>query len=494
MPGSSTALGRLLFALAVAFQLLTLGRTLFHPQIDPDTWWHLRVGQWIAEQGWPPTTDPFSEHGLTTGKPWYAYSWLFDWCLFRLYGLWSWNGVVLLRALCSVSVVYAWLRLVRRREGSALWTTALYVIGYFSFFTMTLAERPWLLSITFTIWTLIVVLNLRDGHSHWSDWLLPIGYIVWANWHIQFVYGLAVLGLGCAAPLLDRWFEFNTLTASTRRPIAVHPRRLLGLTLLCAAASVINPYHFRLFVVLADYASQPGAFNWVDELMAPSFRRAEDWLSVGLGALALVAAARDRRSAFSLLLVLGPAIAALRARRDEWFLATAAVAVLLEATPATELLGTLAPLSRFWKFAFPPVLIVLACAGSLRIPPASFEEQERLDYPRDAVDHIVKHRLPGPLFNGFNWGGYLIFRLPEHPVALDGRTNLHEDARITASADCWLAAPGWASLPELRRARLILAWKRSPLTEVLRRTPGYRISFEDRQAIVFVKDATAPAD
>ncbi len=28
--------------------------------VDSDTWWHLRAGQWILEQGRLPETDPFS--------------------------------------------------------------------------------------------------------------------------------------------------------------------------------------------------------------------------------------------------------------------------------------------------------------------------------------------------------------------------------------------------------------------------------------------------
>src|SRR6187200_1203291 len=30
---------------------------------DQDIWWHLRTGQWIAEHGQVPVTDPFSQYG-----------------------------------------------------------------------------------------------------------------------------------------------------------------------------------------------------------------------------------------------------------------------------------------------------------------------------------------------------------------------------------------------------------------------------------------------
>jgi hypothetical protein len=58
------------------------------PIDDPDIWWHLRTGQWIVEHGRVPTEDPFSTYGM--GKPWIAYSWLFEilvYLVFRNLGL-----------------------------------------------------------------------------------------------------------------------------------------------------------------------------------------------------------------------------------------------------------------------------------------------------------------------------------------------------------------------------------------------------------------------
>src|SRR5713101_2922300 len=57
--------------------------------VDPDIWWHLRTGQWIVEHRTVPITDPFSSYGM--GKPWIAYSWLFE---ILIYGLYQAFGLV----------------------------------------------------------------------------------------------------------------------------------------------------------------------------------------------------------------------------------------------------------------------------------------------------------------------------------------------------------------------------------------------------------------
>ena len=45
------------------------------------------------------------------------------------------------------------------------------------------------------------------------------------------------------------------------------------------------------------------------------------------------------------------------------------------------------------------------------------------DYPARAAAFDESRGYGGPLFNDFNWGGYLIWRLPGLPVSVDGRTN-----------------------------------------------------------------------
>ena len=91
-------------------------------------------------------------------------------------------------------------------------------------------ERPWLFTILFTVLTLEAVRGLRQGFAGWSVWGLPLLFVLWANLHIQFVLGLAVLGLGCVAPLLDRWLGLETATGHADTFGSPAWRRLVILT------------------------------------------------------------------------------------------------------------------------------------------------------------------------------------------------------------------------------------------------------------------------
>ena len=51
------------------------------------------------------------------------------------------------------------------------------------------------------------------------------------------------------------------------------------------------------------------------------------------------------------------------------------------------------------------------------------KERVAKTFPVQAAEFVADKGYAGPLYNDFNWGGYLIWALPHLPVAIDGRTN-----------------------------------------------------------------------
>jgi hypothetical protein len=129
-------------------------------------------------------------------------------------------------------------------------------------------------------------------------------------------------------------------------------------------------------------------------------------------------------------------------------------------------------LGGFWHYAH--------AGGSLA---KKLDEQ----YPVQAAHFVREQGLSGPLYNSFDWGGYLIWALPEHPVAMDGRTNLHTDARISRHVNTWNGREGWADDDELNAAGVVIAERVLPLTSLLRTRPDFRVAYEDKVAVVFVR-------
>ena len=454
------------------------------PVADWDIWWHLRIGQWISEHGWVTQTDPCSTYGAD--KTWVAYSWLFEVLVFQLYQVLGLGGVLLCRVVLALAVVAGCHRLVARREPRFLVATLLTGVAALAISPL-MSERPWLFTILFSTLTLEVVLDLRQGRRGLLFWLLPLLYVLWANLHIQFVYGFLLLGIGCAAPIVDRLLKRPTAGNADTAGSACW-WRLVGLTAVCVLATLVNPYHVRLYGVVLEYATQPGPFRVVNELMAMTFRLGWDWLALGLTlATAFALGRKARLSSFDVLLFAVSAMLCFRARRDIWLIVLSALTILPTVLPRRSALRqvVLGQLGRAAVALAVAGLAVLFWRGQ-GLTEERLRQEEANDFPARACAEVQRRGYSGRLYNHFNWGGYLIWRLPQLPVSIDGRTNLHGEERIDLSLRTWRGILGWHDDPELAAAQVVLIDADSALASLLRLDRRYELIYEDEQAAIFV--------
>jgi hypothetical protein len=260
--------------------------------------------------------------------------------------------------------------------------------------------------------------------------------------------------------------------------------------LACTLATLVNPYHVRLYGVVVEYAAQPGPFRYVNELKALEFREQTDWLVLGLAAAATFSLGRRRRlDTFEVLLLGFTAFPAFRSRRDLWLLVLASLAVLAAANRgAVPAAFRVRPTVRSWVAA----ALLLALLGGALWRGRDLRE-ERLwrtvagVLPLRAAEVMKERGYVGPLYNDFNWGGFLAWALPRLEVALDGRTNLHGDERILRIGNTWAGGPGWQDDPVLAAAGVVVADVQTPLAGLLLRDERFRLEHEDAVARVFVR-------
>jgi hypothetical protein len=106
--------------------------------------------------------------------------------------------------------------------------------------------------------------------------------------------------------------------------------------------------------------------------------------------------------------------------------------------------------------------------------------------PVRAVEFVRQHGYPGPVFNDFNWGGYLIWSL-RMPVTIDGRQNVYGDQRMDRSVATWGGQPDWSSDPDLSSARRVIGPIGAPLIQLLSRDSRYQLVYKDKLAAVFTR-------
>jgi hypothetical protein len=259
-------------------------------------------------------------------------------------------------------------------------------------------------------------------------------------------------------------------------------------SLACFAAALVNPFFFGIYKTAYELGTQPEVLSLIRELAPLTFRSATNYVLLLIGIVAVALLARRKGvNLFSWTLLLWAFAFTLRSRRDEWMLAVVGIATIASnlgyepdwtiRTPKLRSLGTLLATA---------LIIVFGCRIS-GIYSARVEEAIGAGLPASAVEAVKTQQLPGPLFNNYDWGGYLIWSLPNLPVSIDGRAALHGTPRIKRSLATWGAEPDWNSDPDLQRARLILAPRDAALCAVLRLDPRFQLVYEDKVAAVFTR-------
>ena len=459
---------------------------------DNDIWMNIRAGQWIVAHGAVPDTDPFSTYGQ--GRPWVAYSWLFE---VLVHGLHEWlglAGIVVYRALMSYAILAALHRFVARREPRFVVATSLVGIAFFALLPL-LNERTWLFTILFSTLTLDVVLDLRRGVVTRLAWVLPLIYAFWANVHIQFMYGLFLLALGCVAPLIDGLLGRMPVTGLASTAWTRPWWKLLVLAGCCLAATLLNPYHARLYPVVVAYATRSDTYNLVVELLASGFRMPWEWAMPALvGAAAFALGRRGERSAFEVLLLGVASFLALRARRDVWFAVLAALAVLSTGRRWDPVAASRLVLDRSRAFVIAAIVAVLLIVTGwcLDLSTDHLQEVVAENYPARAAAVVEQRGYQGPLFNEYGWGSYLIWRLPALPVSIDGRADLHGPERIRRNVETMSGLRGWDTDTELTAANAIIIRANAALASLLRLDPRFELVHEDPVAAVFLRRGADP--
>jgi len=445
---------------------------------DPDVWWHLKAGEWIfGHRAWP-VADAFSSWG--SGRPWAAYSWLPELMLFGLHQALGLRGLALFTAAVSVAIVAALFAMLRRLNPNTTLAVGLTLVGGLGLLSLE-SPRPWLLSILCFVIELDLLLTAgRTGNRRLLLWLVPL-FALWANMHIQFVFGLAVLGAAVAEVVLARVLPEHWFHEDSRR---IGPGWMTGIFALSAAATLLNPYHYHLYQVALELLGQSKLWNVIQELRAMAFRSVSDWtvLAVTVAAAFALGWRRRPRLLLLILLVVG-AWFAFRSRRDGWIVLVVGLAVLADAAPGLGAARLAVP--RWIRGAVAAAVTLALAAGTLLVSESRLQEKVAAKFPVEAARFLHDHGCGGRLFNPFHWGGYLIYYLPEVPVSMDGRTMVHGQERVLRHARTLRGSPKWREDQELAKADVVLVPAESVLAELLRLDSRYLLVYEDPVAIVF---------
>ncbi len=113
-------------------------------------------------------------------------------------------------------------------------------------------------------------------------------------------------------------------------------------------------------------------------------------------------------------------------------------------------------------------------------------------FPIKAVNFLRQNPQPGPLYNTFDWGGFLTWYMPDYPVAIDGRTDLYGDELDFLFFNSERGDDSYVNDPYLNEAGVVLLDRTKPLAMILRGDQRFQKIYEDPLAVVFIRRQSQP--
>jgi len=457
------SLGTLLLLLAVGDRLLN----------DPDTYWHIAVGDWILTHDSFPRVDVFSFS--MKEQPWISTSPGAQIVFAAVYRMFGWTGVVAATALAVALAIGLLVRFLGERVPATV--SLIFAIAALVLAMPHMVARPHALALPVMVAWSAGLIAAADRRSAPSFWLLPL-MALWSNLHGSFMLGLALAGAMAIDAILN--------ASAGQRGVLV--KRWLAFAACAVVAACVTPYTWNSLLAAWRILTLGDALPMLIEWRPVDFGKITSFEIIVLSAIAIALWRGVTLPPFRILMLLGllhMALASVRHADALAFLAPLLLAAPLSAqTGGPDARGR----SHIALLAL-AVLLVAAIAALLAMqryaPPASTS-------PAAAVAALKQHRAQRPL-NDYSFGGYMI----ASGIApfIDGRTELYGSRMMTQHDRALLAddAKELMSLIERYDIDSTLLTPATPAVKLFDRMDGWQRVFEDATAIVHVRKPVAPA-
>jgi hypothetical protein len=466
----------------------------FVPLSDVDTFWHIRIGQWIFDNARVPVVDFYSY--TASGQRWIAGQWLAEILLALAFNAAQWRGVVIVSAAAFSAIIsLEFIYLLRHFRISVAigWTalTALAIIPHY-------VARPHIFSFILLLSWVIILLDSYDTKDFRpSTGVLCLLMILWANVHASFTIGLLLLYVFAGFSCYEKFVQHDYIRC-----------RGISLTVLAVSASaLLTPYGVDSALLVLQLMSMKFTIAHTVEFLSPNFQAYRYFLfyfvalAAGMAGLG-VQLRGPRLVAFIMMMFVG--LSHVRGLVMFFLLAPIILArpILARATwlraehlvdgQSSEAPNKLDPVLLYLMkrpVTMPAIFLALAAVVTVH----SWHEIN-IGPPKDiapdaAIDFVRRAGITGNVFNSQAFGSYLIFE--GIPPFIDTRTPPYTDdfVRRYYNAVNLEDIDGAFRLLDEYKVQWILLGPNDPLVKVLIRSALWNEVYLDDYSVVLVRRA-----
>ena len=442
---------------------------------DSDSFWQIKVGQWMIDHHAAPHTDLYSFTKF--GAPWISTSSLSQILYAAVHGQWDWAGPVILTSLAIAATVaiFVYLLSVNLEGAHCILVTMLALLLSLHH----LLARPHVLAMPVMVAWIGGMISAADRRAAPSLLLLPL-MALWANLHGGFVLGLALIGPVALVAIWEAAADRRLFLASRWSFFAAG----------ALAASCCTPYGLNTLLGAAKILDLGELLSIISEW------RSADFSSFGFfeaSLLGLIGLAFYRGLVLSpprIILLLGLIYMALTHVRS-----IEAFAFLVPLVLARPLASQIRPNNALPSADFSPsyvtTFVAIAILGGAWAATSSYISHHHFVFvnsqaPSAAVE-LLKQRQAKRVFNAYEFGGYLI--AADMPVFIDGRAELYGEKFVMNFFDAIEARKVDQLLHLLDDYQIdaTLLLPKSPAAQVLDHIQGWQRLYADDTAVIHVR-------
>lgn len=412
-----------------------------------DIFWHLRTGELLLN-GVFPIQDIYSY--TAHGKPWLLHEWGTELIFAFVYGKAGVPGLIVLKSFIIAFTYGVAFNLMLRKN--------INIFVAFVFFLITIpgtagswTVRPHIFTYLFIVLLFRIYFEFRHNKNHAGLKFLPILFLFWINLHGGFVIGFIFIGACLVADIIEIYFNPEIQQTFSYSDC----KKLLIYSIISFAACFINPNTYKGVLYPLLYISDQIPSELIQEWAPTSIKNSLAFVPIvflliigfafkkkklNLYEIALVSVftffaftAHRHVSLFTLILVpiLAPfwqeiIIIVFKRIVDQangWF-HTCLIKVDAYFTNRSEwFLRVEKQLNYHVLLIVGIILFSIICIYSGEKLGIGIHKER---YPDKIVNFIEQNNIQGNIFNQYSWGGYLIWRLLDRKVFIDGRMDVYK--------------------------------------------------------------------
>lgn len=385
--------------------------------LDPDFGYRLKNGEYILKYGLP-REDLYSY--TMPSFPYVEHAWLVATGFFLVHNRFGYyalslsiSAVALLALILSAKRTKLSGRTIQALVGNRLKSKRFWYLYCFPFFLAFAAILPFVgVRAQVVSWLMISVLvYVLLTEKLWKRWrlLIPVFFILWSNLHGSFAAGIAILLI----VVFTRSIRLRKLEVTD-----------VLIILTSVGATLVNPYGSGAWREVWSSVSDPLLRKQILEWQSPIF--VNDFPFWAFFAFAVMVLWKYRRK-FKLeesALFLGVLFQTMLSRRHAPILVIVSLPMIMEGIGYlySEIRTIKFGKKRFYKslyIAWLGAIVILVVQVAISTKGAVAMNTNF--YPKEALVNLKNNLPEGRIFSKYGWGGYLIWKLPEKKVFIDGR-------------------------------------------------------------------------